>query len=407
MQAVPMDVAMIRNDFPIFSSEDGDVIYLDNACQTFRPRQVIDAMNEYYELYPACGGRSVHRLATRVSIKLEEAREKVARFIGCDDPDCIIFTRGCTEALNMVAKGRLLKDGDQVLTTDMEHNSNHVPWLQLAKYQDIRHRILETPPSGIFDMDRFRHALDGTALVSMVHTNNITGTSVPAKEIVEEAHDRGALVCFDGAQSTPHQRIDVKDLDVDIFAFSAHKMLGPSGMGVLYAKMEVLERMEPLIGGGGGVGLTTYDRAEFLPPPERFESGLMNYSGIIGTGAAVDYLTGVGMDAIQEHERRLNDIVTSGLKDLPGISILPPVDPSLRSGIFSFNLQRMSSHDIAMIIDEMAKVLIRSGMHCVHPYFITRKIDGCARASFYLYNTEDEARRFVEAVRELAAVFSG
>lgn len=198
----------------------------------------------------------------------------------------------------------------------------------------------------------------------------------------------------------------MKELDVDMFAFSAHKMLGPSGMGVLYAKMDILERMEPLIGGGGGVGLTTYDKVEFLPPPERFESGLMNYSGIIGTGAAVDYLTAVGMDEIQEHERRLNDVVTRGLRDLPGISILPPSDPSLRSGIFSFNLQGMSSHDIAMIIDEMAKVLIRSGMHCVHPYFVSRGIDGCARASFYLYNTEEEARRFVEAVKELSSVFS-
>ncbi|KQM11291.1 selenocysteine lyase [Methanomassiliicoccales archaeon RumEn M1] len=401
-----MDVKSIRGDFPIFSSEERDLIYFDNACQTFRPRQVMKAMNEYYEMFPACGGRSVHRLATRVSIKLDEAREKVARFIGCDDPNCIIFTRGCTESLNMVAKGRLLKDGDHVLTTDMEHNSNHVPWVQVAKYQDIRHRIVTTPPSGMFDMNRFREALDGVALVSMVHTNNVTGTTIPAMEIIREAHDRGALVCLDGAQSTPHQRIDVKELDVDMFAFSAHKMLGPSGMGVLYAKMDILERMEPLIGGGGGVGLTTYDKVEFLPPPERFESGLMNYSGIIGTGAAVDYLTAVGMDEIQEHERRLNDVVTRGLRDLPGISILPPSDPSLRSGIFSFNLQGMSSHDIAMIIDEMAKVLIRSGMHCVHPYFVSRGIDGCARASFYLYNTEEEARRFVEAVKELSSVFS-
>jgi cysteine desulfurase/selenocysteine lyase len=406
MPCVTMDVKSIRGDFPIFSSEERDLIYFDNACQTFRPRQVMKAMNEYYEMFPACGGRSVHRLATRVSIKLDEAREKVARFIGCDDPNCIIFTRGCTESLNMVAKGRLLKDGDHVLTTDMEHNSNHVPWVQVAKYQDIRHRIVTTPPSGMFDMNRFREALDGVALVSMVHTNNVTGTTIPAMEIIREAHDRGALVCLDGAQSTPHQRIDVKELDVDMFAFSAHKMLGPSGMGVLYAKMDILERMEPLIGGGGGVGLTTYDKVEFLPPPERFESGLMNYSGIIGTGAAVDYLTAVGMDEIQEHERRLNDVVTRGLRDLPGISILPPSDPSLRSGIFSFNLQGMSSHDIAMIIDEMAKVLIRSGMHCVHPYFVSRGIDGCARASFYLYNTEEEARRFVEAVKELSSVFS-
>ncbi|NLI73159.1 MAG: cysteine desulfurase [Euryarchaeota archaeon] len=401
-----MDVSSIRRDFPIFSSEERDLIYFDNACQTFRPRQVIEAMNEYYEMYPSCGGRSVHRLATQVSIKVEEAREKVAKFIGCSDPDCIIFTRGCTEALNIVAKGRLLKDGDCVLTTDMEHNSNHVPWIQVAKYQDIRHRVLTTPSSGIFNINQFRNALDGVSLVSMAHTNNITGTSIPAKEVIEEAHDMGALVCLDGAQSTPHMSINVEEFDVDMYAFSIHKMLGPSGMGVLYAKKDILERIEPLIGGGGGVGLATYEEVELLPPPERLESGLMNYSGIIGAGAAVDYLTAVGMDNIQEHERRLNDIVTRGLRDLSDISILPPVDPELRSGIFSFNIKGMSSHDIAMIIDEMAGVLIRSGMHCVHPYFVSRGIDGCARASFYLYNTEEEAHRFVEAVKELTSIFS-
>jgi len=401
-----MDVDRLREDFPLYASEERDVIYLDNACQTLRPRQVMEAMNEYYEQYPACGGRSVHRLATRVSIMVDEAREKVASFIGCDDPTCIVFTKSCTEALNLVAKGGLLGRGDAVLTTDMEHNSNHVPWLQTAR-EGVRHRFVPTPPSGLFDLQRFRDALTpDVKMVSMVHTNNVTGTSVPAEEIVAEAHDRGALVMLDGAQSAPHRPIDVKRLDVDAFAFSAHKMLGPAGMGVLYAKREVLERLEPLVGGGGGVGLTSYDRVEFLPPPEKFESGLQNYSGIAGTAAAVDYLSAVGMEAVEEHEAKLNRIVTEGLRDLPGISILPPLDPGPRSGIFSFNLRGMTSHDVAMIIDEMAKVLIRSGMHCAHPFFLSRKIDGCARASFYLYNTEDEARRFVAAVEELAAAFS-
>lgn len=401
-----MDVEKVRGDFPLYGSEERDLVYLDNACQTLRPRQVMDAMQAYYELYPACGGRSVHRLATRVSIMVDEAREKVAAFLGCDDPSCIVFTKSCTEALNLVAKGRLLGRGDAVLTTDMEHNSNHVPWLQMAG-EGVRHRYVATPPSGLFDPERFREALArDVRLVSMVHTNNVTGTTVPAEEIIAEAHDRGALVLLDGAQSVPHRPIDVRRLDVDMFAFSAHKMLGPSGMGVLYAKREVLERLEPLIGGGGGVGLTSYEEVEFLPPPEKFESGLQNYSGIAGTAAAVEYLTALGMEAVEEHESRLNRLVTEGLRDLPGISILPPVDPGPRSGIFSFNLRGMTSHDVAMIIDEMAKVLIRSGMHCVHPFFLSRKIDGCARASFYIYNSEAEAHRFVSAVEELAAAFS-
>lgn len=402
-----MDVDKIRNDFPLYSSDERDIIYMDNACQTLRPRQVIDAMQEYYECYPACGGRSVHRLATRVSIMIDEVREKVAAFIGCDDPSCIIFTKNSTEALNMVAKGRLLKRGDAVLTTDMEHNSNHVPWLQMEKWEGIRRRFVPTPPSGLFDMERFRKELKGDVkMVSMAHTNNVTGTTIPAEEIIEEAHEKGALVLLDGAQSTPHRRIDVKRLDVDVLTFSAHKMLGPSGIGILYAKREVLEKMEPLIVGGGGVGLARYDQVELLPPPEKFESGLLNYSGIAGTGAAIDYLERVGMDEVEEHEGKLNRIITEGLRDLPGISILPPFDPMLRSSIFSFNLRGMTSHDIAMIIDEMAKVLIRSGMHCMHPYFLSRGIDGCARASFYLYNSEAEAIRFVQAVKDLAEAFS-
>ena len=402
-----MDPRRLRDDFPIYQSEEKDVIYLDNACQTFRPRQVIEAMNEYYELYPACGGRSVHRLATQVSIKVDEAREKMARFIGCSDPSCIVFTKNCTEALNMVAKGYPFTKGDVVLTTDMEHNSNHVPWLQMAKHCGIQHRYVRTPASGLFDIGAFRTELaKGVKMVSMVHTNNVTGTTIPAEEVIAETHERGAVVLLDAAQSAPHRAIDVEGMDVDILTLSAHKMLGPAGMGVLYAKKDILEKIEPLIGGGGGVGLTDYEHVEFLPPPERLESGLLNYSGAIGTGAAVDYLTAIGMEEVEEHERRLNAIVTEGLGAMEEISVLPPRDPRLRSGIFSFNVRGMTSHDVAMILDEMAKVLIRSGMHCVHPYFLSRKIDGCARASFYVYNTEEEARRLVDVVREMVSTFS-
>ena len=243
-------------------------------------------------------------------------------------------------------------------------------------------------------------------MVSMVHTNNVTGTTLPASEVIELAHEKKALVMLDAAQSAPHQRLDVEKMDVDLLAFSAHKMLGPAGVGVLYGKKEVLDRIEPLIGGGGGVGLTEYDKVEYLPTPEKFEAGLLNYSGIIGTGAAVDYLSAVGMEEIAHHETRLNSLVTAGLRDEPSITILDPLDPKLRAGLFSFNIRGMTSHDVAMIIDEMAKVLMRSGMHCMHPYFLSRKIDGSARASFYLYNTEDEAKRFVEAVKTLASTFS-
>jgi cysteine desulfurase/selenocysteine lyase len=402
-----MDVERLRQDFPLYSSSERDIIYLDNACQSMRPKQVIDAMNEYYVEYPACGGRSVHRLATKVSVKVEEAREKVAEFIGCSDPNCIVFTKNCTEGLNTIAKGYRFPKGAAVLTTDMEHNSNHVPWLQLRAEGKIKPRIVRTPPSGLFDIEAYKAALTAdVAMVSMVHTNNVTGTTLPAKEVIELAHDKKAVVMLDGAQSAPHRPIDVEDLDVDMFTFSIHKMLGPSGVGVLYAKKDLLERIEPLLGGGGSVGFTDYERVEFLPPPEKFEAGLLNYSGVIGAGAAVDYLSAIGMDDVAEHERRLNRIVTEGVKNMGALSILGPHDPSVRDGLFSFNIRGMTSHDVAMIIDEISKVQIRSGMHCMHPFFRSRGIDGCARASFYIYNTDQECRMFLEALDHIVDTFS-
>lgn len=402
-----MDVERLRQDFPIYSSPEKDIIYLDNACQSMRPRQVIEAINEYYLEYPACGGRSVHRLATKVSVKVEEAREKVAKFIGCSDPSCIVFTKNCTEGLNIVAKGYRFPKGAAVLTTDMEHNSNHVPWLQLHAGGRIKHRMVRTPPSGLFSLEAYKAALTAdVAMVSMVHTNNVTGTTLPAKAVIELAHDKKAVVMLDGAQSVPHRPIDVEDLDVDMLTFSVHKMLGPSGVGVLYAKKEMMDRIEPLLGGGGSVGYTDYESVEFLPPPEKFEAGLMNYSGVIGTGAAVDYLSTIGMQNVADHEKRLNRIATRGVEDIDALSIVGPKDPSVRDGLFSFNIRGMTSHDVAMIIDEIAKVQIRSGMHCMHPFFRSRGIDGCARASFYVYNTDEECRKFLDALRHIADTFS-
>ncbi len=402
-----MALEKLREDFPLYSSEDRDIIYLDNACQTLRPRQVVEAMREYYEDFPACGGRSVHRLATQVTIKVEEARERVAEFIGCSDTSCIVFTKNCTEALNLVAKGIPLKRDDAVLTTDMEHNSNHVPWMQQRASVGVEMRVVPTPPSGVFDVDACQRMIDGrVSVVSMAHSNNVTGTTVPAKEIVQMAHDRHALVMLDGAQSAAHGPIDVEELDVDFFAFSAHKMLGPSGVGVLYGKKELLESLTPLIGGGGSVSMTDYEKVTFLPPPERFEAGLMNYAGVIGTGAAVDYLSKVGMDAVAEHESRLNRLATDGLKELPMVSILEPLGSEHRGGLLPFNVRGMTSHDVAMIVDEVAKIAIRSGMHCMHPFFVTRGIEGCARASFYIYNTEAECKKFVDTVRFVAETFS-
>ncbi|MBM4237201.1 MAG: cysteine desulfurase [Euryarchaeota archaeon] len=402
-----MDVERVRRDFPVFTGSADDPVYLDNACQTFRPRQVIEASDEYYLKYPACAGRSVHRLATEVSVKVDEAREKISRFIGSRSPNCIVFTKNCTEALNLVAKGLSLRRGDIVLTTDMEHNSNHVPWIQLARTKGITRKSVETPADGIFDLESFKRMMTrDVSMVSLAHTNNATGTTVPAREVIEIAHDSRALVMLDGAQYVPHMKIDVDALDVDFYAFSMHKMLGPSGVGVLYMKEELAGNLEPLIAGGGAISTATFDEVEYLPVPERFEGGLMNYSGIVGSGAAVDYLESLGMEGVAEHNAALNSLVTGGLMDIDEVSVLEPVDHRLRGGIFSFNIRGMSSHDVAMILDQMGGIMIRSGMHCTHPFFLRRGIDGCARASFYIYNTPEECERFLDAVKRIIHDFS-
>jgi cysteine desulfurase/selenocysteine lyase len=402
-----MDVDRVRKDFPIYDKDPDGTIYLDSACQSLRPRQVIDAMDQYYESFPACGGRSVHRLASQVAIKVDESREAIARFIGAERDTEIVFTKSCTEALNMVAFGLDLKRDDVVVTTDIEHNSNHVPWLELKERKGVGRRFARSTVDGRFDMESFKSVMDrNVKVVSMVQTNNVNGATIPIKEIAEVAHDHGAIMVVDGAQSAPHMRVDMKGMDIDFFGMSLHKMLGPSGMGVLYGRMEDLEGLRPLMSGGGSVLETGYDHARYLPPPEKFEAGLLNYAGIIGSGAAVEYLRKLGMDDVNEHERRLNRSMTTGLRHLEEVRVLEPLDPDLRGSIYPFNVKGLSSHDVAMFLDEIGHVMIRSGSHCSHPYFSSLGLDGCARASTYVYNTMGDAKRFVESVEKLVEVFA-
>ena len=400
-----MDVSCIRNNFPTLRKSSG--VYLDSACQTLRPQQVIDAITSYYSDFPACGGRSVHSMATKVSMSVDASREKVAAFFGSKEPHCFIFTKNCTEGMNIVSKGFGLKRGDAVLTTDMEHNSNHVQWVEMASDIGIRRKMTGTSKDGIFDIENFKKEMTkDVKLVSMVHTSNVTGTSIPVREITEIAHDKGAAVLIDGAQAAPHMPVDLKRLDVDFYSLSVHKMLGPSGMGILYGKEDRLKTLRPLISGGGTVGLATYDSVKLTAHPEKFEAGLMDYAGIVGTAAALDYLSKIGMKNVEEHELRLQRLVDKELSDLRSLSTVGPKDPSKRSGIFSFNINGMNSHDIAMMLDNADNIMIRSGMHCAHPFFVSRKLEGCARASFYIYNNDDDILRFTSAVRKLASAFS-
>ncbi|MCE8422932.1 MAG: aminotransferase class V-fold PLP-dependent enzyme [Candidatus Methanoperedens sp.] len=409
-----MDIQKIRSDFPALQKKwNGKYpIYLDNACMTMKPRQVMDAMNEYYNEYPVCGGRSLHKMAKKVDGKVNEAREKFQKFLGAQRPEEVIFTRNTTEALNLVAGSLSFKKGDIVLTTDREHNSNLVPWQVKAHEKGIKHMVVYSASDNTFDIDAFEEILQNNRnlrLVSMVHTANLDGYTIPAKEIIKIAHDHDALVMLDGAQSAPHKPVDVRGLDVDFFAFSIHKMLGPTGMGVLYGKHHLLEELAPFIVGGDTVIDTTYDGAKFLPPPEKFEAGLQNYAGIIGAGAAVDYLNKVGLINIEKHEEKLNRIITQGIKDIPGLSIIGPQDPHLRGGIISFTVEFSKggdAHDIAIVLDETENIAVRSGAFCVHSWFNYHKCEAAVRASLYLYNTEDEARKFVDVLGKTIALFN-
>ncbi|MFW5914750.1 MAG: aminotransferase class V-fold PLP-dependent enzyme [Thermoplasmatota archaeon] len=398
-----MDPMKVREDFPFYQAHGNNLIYLDSACQSLRPHQVIQAMDDYYREYPACAGRSVHRLATDVTLGVDSSRERISGFLNAFGGE-IVFTKNATESLNLVARGFPFEKGEVVLTTDLEHNNNHLPWMRCERERGIRREFIPTE-EGMVDLESFKERMsDRVRMVSLVHTSNVTGTTVPAREIAEIAHDHGALVMLDGSQAAPHIPVDLKELDVDLYALSMHKMLGPSGMGILYGKNEVLEQLEPLLLGGGGVSLSGYEELEMLPPPDRFEAGLMNYSGILGSGAAVRYLQGLGMEEVNRHCLLLNRVVTEKMKDMPSVEIVGPEDPGLRGGILSFNVKGARSNDVAMLLDEMGGIQVRSGMHCAHPYFRSRDIPGSVRASFYVYNTREECGRFLETLEQVVRV---
>ncbi len=399
-----MDMESVRKDFPTIRKNKG--IYLDSACQSLRPDQVIQSMTDYYENYPACGGRSVHSMATKVSVAIDECRETLASFFGTKDPECYIFTKNSTEGLNTAAFGLDLKKGDVVVTTDSEHNSNHVPWLRLRDTVGIERRFSKSGKTGEFDIESFKACMDSKVkVVSIQHTNNVTGCSVPVKAVTEIAHDRGAVVIIDGAQAAPHMPVDLSKIDADIYCCSVHKMLGPSGMGVMYGKREVLENLRPLTVGGGTVGLTTYDSVTLAPIPDRFEAGLLNYAGIIGTKAALDYLSKIGMDNVESWDTELMRRAMGNLEDIKNLHLVGPEQPGKRCGVLSFNIDGLASHDIAMMLDSMSGVMIRSGMHCAHPFYVSRAIDGSARASAYLYNSREEMDIFTDTVRKIAETF--
>ncbi|MFA5109347.1 MAG: aminotransferase class V-fold PLP-dependent enzyme [Patescibacteria group bacterium] len=400
-----MNIEKIRQDFPILNNKMNGkpVVYFDSACMSLKPKQVVEAMNEYYFEYPACAGRSSHKLGEMATRKVKEARQILARFINADERE-IVFTRNTTEGINLLANSLGLKDGDLVLTTDKEHNSNLIPWQRLVEKKGIRHKIVRSNDDGTFSLEKYEELIKGAKIISMVHTSNLDGTTIPVEDVIRIAHENGALVILDAAQSAPHQRIDVKNLDVDFLVFSGHKMLGPTGTGVLYGKYALLEKLEPFLVGGNTVEYSTYNGHVMLKAPEKFEAGLQDYAGIIGLAEAVKYLQEIGFEKIKEHEYSLNRYITEEIKKHSKIKIIGPEDPALRSGIISFYIDGLDMHQIALMLDEMSNVMIRAGQHCVHSWFNDKNIKNSARASLYFYNTMKEAEMFINSLNKIMKI---
>ncbi|MBU2462191.1 aminotransferase class V-fold PLP-dependent enzyme [bacterium] len=405
-----MDVTKLREDFPSLKQQrDGKPpIYFDNACLTLKPLKVIEAMDEYYCNFPACGGhgRSDHWFANKVTEKTEEARESIRKLINARSTNEIIFTRNTTEGINLVAKGFKFREGDIVLTTDKEHNSNLCPWRDLAKKGAIKHDVILSNEDNTFNMGHLMEKIDkNVKLVSMVHTSNLDGYTIPAEEIIQVCHLNGIRVMLDGAQSVPHKGIDVQQLDVDFLAFSLHKMCGPTGMGVLYAKEELLKELEPFIVGGDTVVDTFYGQDPiYLDPPAKFEAGLQNYAGMIGSGAAASYLMDIGADNIVEHELGLNRFLTENLSQYEDIEIIGPGDPKLRGGIVTFFIKRLGLGDIGERLDQDNNIMVRCGTFCVHSWFNGRKINlnlSPVRISLYFYNTLEECEIFLKTFERI------
>jgi len=375
----------IRQDFPFFKHNPG-VTYFDNACMTLKPQTVIDALQDYYN-HSACAGRSHHQLAENINEKILNARTTIRKFINAHHNEEILFTRNTTEGINLLAQSMQFQPGDEVIITDKEHNSNLVPWIRLQKKKKITLKILPSNKDNTFNFAAYEQLLtEKTKLVALHHRSNLDGVTLPAKKIIQKAHDNNTLVMLDGAQATPSMEINLKELDADFYAFSGHKLCGPTGTGILYGKKEQLEQLEPYNLGGETVTNTTYDHYELKPLPERFEAGLQDYAGILGLAAAINYLKKIGMDTISNHEEKLNKIMTEELKEV--ITILGPEDHKQRSNILSFTIQNLDIHNIARILSTGEKIMTRSGAHCVHAWFNNHQLPGSIRASIYFYNTD-------------------
>ena len=404
---MPFDINKIREDFPILhrTVEGAPLVYLDNAATSQTPRCVVDSISRMYYEHKANVHRGVHTLSQEATDLMEEARRKVRCFINATSTEEIIFTRGTTEGINLVASsfGDSLCNGDEIIVTVMEHHSNIVPWQLLQRNRRIVLRVVPIDANGDLMLDAYEDLFtDNTRFVALTHVSNVLGTVNPVKEMIAIAHRHGVPVLIDGAQAVAHRPVDVTDLDADFYAFSAHKMYGPVGVGILYGKRRFLENLPPYQGGGEMIGHVSFEKTTFADLPYKFEAGTPDYVGIAAMTAAIDYINGIVLDNIAAHEQELLKAATSRLMEIPGMKIFGT--SAGKEGVISFLVDGIHHYDMGMLLDKMG-VAVRTGHHCAQPLMHTLGIEGTVRASFAAYNTMEEVERFTAAVARATAMF--
>jgi cysteine desulfurase/selenocysteine lyase len=403
-----LDVNKLREDFaPLQQTvKKKPFIYFDNACMTLKPKPVTDAILDYYNNFPGCHGRTDHWFGSETSKKYEEARKKIAKFFNTAYAQEIIFVRNATEGLNLLANTIEFNPGEVVITSDIEHNSNLLPWQLLEKKKKIKRLIIPTNPDTTFNLDKYRERMTSEVkLVSMLYTSNLSGITFPIEDIIQIAHKNKAWVCVDAAQAALARPIDVQKLDIDFMVASIHKMWGPTGIGLLYGKKELLDGLPQFLAGGGTVEDITYGSAKISPLPDKFEAGLQDYAGAIGAGAAVDYIREVGQKNILEHIQELNVYATSRLSEIWGIEFIGPQDARLRSGISNLWIEGIPVADASRILNESENIMARYGKHCLHSWYNSHKKPDSIRFSFGAYNTFEEIDVMVRSLQDVLKFF--
>lgn len=401
----------IRSNFPILDQEVNGhpLVYLDSGATSQKPTVVIEALKAYYEQDNSNVHRGVHTLGNRATEGYEGAREKVRNFIGAASTKEVIFMRGTTTAINTVAASygdANVSEGDEIVITYMEHHSNIIPWQQLAKRKNAVLKYIDLEEDGTITLENVRKAItEKTKIVSVMHVSNVLGVVNPIKDITEIAHEHGAVMVVDGAQAAPHIKVDVQDLDCDFYAFSGHKMCGPTGIGVLYGKQRHLEAMEPVEFGGEMIDFVGLQESTWKELPWKFEGGTPIIAGAIGLAAAIDYLESIGLEAIEQHEHELAAYAMEQMSTIEGLTIYGPQDPSKRAGIVTFNLNDVHPHDVATVLD-MQGIAVRAGHHCAQPLMKWLNVSATARASFYLYNTNEDIDRLVAGLQKAKEYFN-